>query len=143
MNANDARALYEDYLRTIYHERQIEQLARFFTPDVVAHPSPPGVEPGLPGVKVVVQAFLDTFSDIRITLDGIIHEGDRIAPRVTIQATHAGPFLGVPATGQRVQFRGFFHYRLQNGKMAEYWTLTDTLTVLQQIGAFPAPVRGG
>ena len=139
MDAKKAREFYLDYLNTIYAERKVEQLGRFFAPDVIAHPVPPDRAPGLPGVQAAVQAWVDAFADLRITLDSFVYDKDMLAPRITITGTHVGPLMGIPPTGKRVQFTDHPHYRLQDGKVAEVWDMADAVTLLMQLGANPFP----
>jgi predicted ester cyclase len=139
MDAKKAREFYLDYLNTIYAERKVDQLGRYFAPDVIAHPVPPGREPGLPGVQAAVQAWVDAFADFHITLDSFVYEKDRMAPRITISGTHVGTFLGIPPTGKRIQIIDHPHYQLRDGKVIELWDLADVVSLLMQLGASPFP----
>jgi predicted ester cyclase len=51
--------------------------------------------------------------------------------------THQGELLGVPASGKSVEFESIDIIRLEDGKVAEHWGVTDTMTLMQQIGAIP------
>ncbi|MGO4228912.1 ester cyclase [Arthrobacter sp. YAF34] len=48
------------------------------------------------------------------------------------------PLLGIAATGGTVESGRIDIIRLQDGKIAEHWGTTDTMTLVQQIGALPA-----
>lgn len=65
----------------------------------------------------------------------ILADGDEIAVRMMIHGTHNGELMGVPPTGKTVNFEGLIIYRLANGKIVEHWMQTDTMTLMQQIGA--------
>jgi predicted ester cyclase len=52
---------------------------------------------------------------------------------------HAGELLGIPATGNEVETEGLAVHRVRDGKIAEYWAVTDVARVLQQVGALPGP----
>jgi len=137
MNAREAREFFEEYLNTIYHQRRIEALDRFLAPDVTLHPPVPGFEPGLPGARAAVEAWLEAFSDLCISIEGFVFADDMIAPRLFLTAIHSGPFMGIPATGRRIHFRGHPHYRLRNGRLVEFWDSPDMLPVLRQLGVLP------
>jgi predicted ester cyclase len=68
-----------------------------------------------------------------------VSERDIVASRWMISGTHGGPFQGVPATGRLISFVGCDFSRVVDGKVAEHWAQFDLLSVLQQIGALPAP----
>jgi predicted ester cyclase len=55
------------------------------------------------------------------------------------KGVHAGELLGIPATGKEVETEGIAIHRVADGKIVEYWGVTDTVRVLQQVGALPAP----
>lgn len=139
MDAKAARSFYEEYLDTIYHRRELGQLGRFFATDIVPHPPVPGAALGLEAVRAAIAGWLEGFTENRFALDGFVFDGHILAARLHITAHHTGPFFGMPATGRRIDIIGHPHYRLEHGKVAEYWDLPDTLTLLQQLGALPAP----
>lgn len=50
------------------------------------------------------------------------------------EATHGGAFMGIPATGRRVEIRYMDFWKVQNGKIADNWVMVDFPHVLAQIG---------
>jgi predicted ester cyclase len=46
------------------------------------------------------------FPDLALVADGVIADGDNVAVRWHVTATHAGPGAGLEPTGRRVAFRG-------------------------------------
>jgi predicted ester cyclase len=51
------------------------------------------------------------------------------------QATHQGEYMGIPPTGNRVNFTGISIYRIERGQIAESWGVSDLLGMMQQLGA--------
>jgi steroid delta-isomerase-like uncharacterized protein len=107
-----------------------------------------GHDPSLPeelhgpqGFKDNVSMFRAAYSDARITVDDQIAEGDTVASRWTGRGTHDGELMGVPASGKHVTVSGIVVSRVANGKVVEEWTNWDTLGMLRQIGAVPAPTQ--
>lgn len=98
-----------------------------------------GVEPGIESIKQFYAAFWAAFPDSRLLFEDIFEAGDKVACRFVVEATHQGPFLGVPATGRRVTLPGITILRFANGKCVERWSQADFLAVMVQIGAVPAP----
>lgn len=76
---------------------------------------------------------------MEITVDIVIAEGDKVAYRYTWQGTHTGELQGVAATGRRATIIGMAICRLEGGRVAEEWWSTDSLGLMQQLGAVPAP----
>jgi predicted ester cyclase len=74
--------------------------------------------------------------------EDVIADDDRIAVRMKIHGTHKGELRGIPPTGKDVTFDGIIIYRLANGKIVEHWMQTDTMSLMQQLGAM-APASAG
>ncbi len=135
MNTAQAREFYQDYLVTIFTERKLEELDRFYAPNIIGNPPMPGVDHSLAGMKVFFRSFLESFSDIRYTIHLFVYDKEQelMAARITATAIHAGDFAGIPATGRRIEFGGHPFYRLENDKIAEYWDNSDVLVQLQRM----------
>lgn len=73
------------------------------------------------------------FPDLRIDIDDLIAEGDKVVARMTFHGTHRGPFRGIPATGRQVSFTAIRVYRLADGKIVESWANQDALGLLGQL----------
>jgi predicted ester cyclase len=80
-------------------------------------------------------AMRGPFSDIRTTSDELIAEGDRVAERWTSRFRHTGEFMGIAPTGAEIEILGFATYRLRDGRIVEFWGLSDAMGLMQQLGA--------
>ncbi len=80
--------------------------------------------------------FKTAFPDINWKLRADL-EGDKVVSRFTWTGTHRDTFLGIPATGRRVEVKGMAIDRLESGKMADSRILMDTLSMMQQLGVIP------
>jgi steroid delta-isomerase-like uncharacterized protein len=79
----------------------------------------------------------EAFPDLRMIEADSIKEGDKVAFRWLLSGTHAGEFMGVTATGKRVEAMGMDIVRLANGEIAEHWGEFDVMGLLRQIGVIP------
>ena len=108
-------------------------------PNVVVH------GPGAPGPmdREAFKQFRNTlytgFPDLLHTIEDMIAEGDKGASRFTGRGTHQGEFMGVPATGKQVVLTGLIVNRVVGDELAEQWHEFDSVGLMQQIGAIPAP----
>lgn len=80
--------------------------------------------------------FRRGFPDVVSTIEDLIAEGDKVVARWRSHATHQGEYMGIPATGNEVEFTGISLYRIEGGKIAESWNVEDKLGLMRQIGAF-------
>jgi predicted ester cyclase len=83
--------------------------------------------------------FRRGFPDVISTIEDLIAEGDKVVARWRSRATHQGDYMGIPPTGNEVEFTGISFYRIEGGKIAQSWNIEDQLGLLRQIGAFPEP----
>lgn len=65
------------------------------------------------------------FAELRVTLDDMLAEGDRVAVRATWRGVQVGPFRGAAPTGRRVAFTGMVFWRIAGGRIAERWAEID------------------
>jgi len=68
---------------------------------------------------------------------------DKVILRFTMVGTHTEPFLGIDATGRSVRIPGMTILRFEDQKCVERWSVTDSLSLLAQLGAFPWTIGGG
>jgi predicted ester cyclase len=114
----------------------------YIAPGYIGHdPSLPEPIRGIDGTKANYQQYIDAFSGAQITVDEQIAEGDIVATRWTGRGTHTGEFpgTGISPTGKDVTVSGITLSKIEGGKIIEEWTNWDTLGMLVQIGAVPAP----
>lgn len=125
--------LVEQYWRTGDADGFDEVLAS----DFVHHA--PGLPPDLEGMKQALPMFRAAFPDMRLTVEEMIAEGDKVVDRVTVRGTHEGELMGIPASGKQVEFTETHISRIADGKIVERWGQWDALGMMRQIGAVPAP----
>jgi steroid delta-isomerase-like uncharacterized protein len=96
---------------------------------------------GPEGFKQLIMMYRSAFPDLHLDVDELIAEGNTVVSRWTGRGTHEGEFMGIPPTGKQVSVTGVVISRFAGGKAVEDWELIDALTMLQQLGAIPAPER--
>ncbi len=107
---------------------------QFYSDDIIVH-GYHGIEPGLENVKQFYYAFWKAFPDAQVTVEDIVGDGDTLAARYIITGILHETFMGVAATGQRIELPGISILHFRNGKCFERWTCSDSLVLLKQIGA--------
>jgi predicted ester cyclase len=106
----------------------------------------PDVKQHIPFEVTGVQAFKDmvvsrlyrAFPDLRITIEDLIEEGDKVVEKDTVTGTHQGEFNGVKPTGKSVSYGEIFIMRFANGRIAEIWGVVDIFTQMKQLGVIAA-----
>ena len=59
--------------------------------------------------------------------------------KLTIRSTDKGPLPFAPATGKSIEIADTSIFRIEGGKIAEQWAVTDQLSLLVQLGQVEAP----
>lgn len=127
--------LVERFTEAVFLRFDAAEAADLVTADFVAHPwAPLGVPPGPAGVGPVVAAFRAAFDQVRVTLDDVLADGDRVAIRYRYAGRHCGDLFGIPATGRSFEMAGILVARVAQGRVAEYWREEDMLGLQQQLG---------
>jgi steroid delta-isomerase-like uncharacterized protein len=108
--------------------------------DFVEHEETPGLEPGKEGVKQLFRMYKAAFPDLRMEAEDILVSGDKVVARVSGTGTQQGEFMGMPATGRSIDVQLIDIIRFGDDGLAhEHWGVFDALTLMQQLGAIPAP----
>ncbi len=99
----------------------------------------PDVEGGvstksLEGWKELVTDFHRSFADASALVLMQIAEGDAVATRWQLTATHVGDFRGLEATGKEVTWTGIQIDRFDGGKIVESWVDWDKYRFLEGLG---------
>ncbi len=139
MGVAENKALVRRFLDEGFEKGDMAVVDELIAEDAVDHEAPPGLPPGREGIKMFLNMFRSAFSDLRFEIEDEIGEGDLVAQRITIHATHTGDFMGIPATGKRIAVSGIDITRVENGKLVEHWGATDNLGMMQQLGVIPTP----
>ena len=97
-------------------------------------------DPGLPfevvgpqGVERLADALLPAIPDMRLDIDDVVAEGEKVLVRLTIRGTHGGELMGVAPTGRPIEVAVLDLFHIRGGKLAEHWALLDNLGLLRQI----------
>lgn len=93
-----------------------------------------GLPPGPQTVKWTLGMFLGGFPDLRMEIDFVLADEDRVITRVRSTGTHRGTFLGHAATNKAFSATGIDIMRVDEGKIIERWTEFDTFGMLKQLG---------
>ena len=95
----------------------------------------------LPLGKHAVGAFLTelfaAFPDLQFNVGSRLALGDFVAEEWCMRGTHRGPFMGIPATGRRVEIPGMSLVKLVNGRFLSDQFYFDSGLVLRQMGLLP------
>ena len=114
---------------------ELDGLDALIAVDLDDHNPTPGVAPGLAGTKQTLSMYHAVFSNLRVTAEDMIANGDKVVARLTVKGTNTGEFMGLPPTGKQVTMSGIEMFRLAGSKIVERWAEFDMMGLMQQLGA--------
>jgi len=117
----------------IFNQGEFQVAEEIYAPDFQNHGLHQSAD--LKTDQEAVHAEKKAFPDLRMSVQQIISEGDKVAVLWTFQGTHTGSgYEGLPPTGTWVEVRGITIWRIVNGRIVEEWTsFSDTGAYLRML----------
>ena len=137
MSLEENKAVVRRFVEA-YNKRKLDLIDDFVAPDYVDHTNKVDRE----GLKRLFVMGLNAFPDWHETIEDIIAEGDKVWVRLAYTGTHRGEFMGLAPTCKKITSKAVDIYRIVNGKLAEYWNVTDNVNILKQTGAIEITEKG-
>ncbi len=143
MSTEQNKAVARQLVEEVFNRGNMSKIDEFMAPDFIEREElPPGIPRDREGVKMLTTMLRSAFPDFKATIDDLLAEGDKVVIRQTWSGTHKGEFMGIPPTGRSVSFGVIDVIRFSGGKVVEHWGLMDSMSLMQQLGAVPAPAQG-
>ena len=116
MSAEESKSVMSRFWE-VWEEGDIDRLDELLAPDYVNHTlAAPDLPPGPEGVKEIVIMFRSCIPDLRVVIEDMIAEGDRVATRYALEGTHRGDLFGVAPTGRALSIKSMMVERLSGGQ---------------------------
>lgn len=124
MSSTQYKTISQKFIEEVFNARKTEEANNFVTPDVIYHGMGEEVR-GLEEFKRWVAEDLSAFPDMKITIVDNFAEGNKVAVRWTLKATHEKDFADFPATHKKFETQGVEIFHFEGNKVKEAWTLSD------------------
>jgi steroid delta-isomerase-like uncharacterized protein len=135
--SQENKTIVRNYIEQVWNAHRPDRLDQFLAKGVVIHDAP-GIT-DFDSQKQFIAMTLAAIPDFKITIDAEIAEGDRVVQHHTYSGTQKGELLGFPATGRHAVIPGVIIFRVSGGKIAEMWGVSDSMSMMQQLGHMPQP----
>ena len=123
----------------MFNQHNPDLAAEFVTPDVKWHGGTLGSIEASENLVALLRGFIGALPDLNAQEQDIVADGDTVAIRFVVEATHQGELLGIAPTGRRVRWDAIDVYRVRDGKISEEWAADDLTAILNAVGAYKAP----
>lgn len=138
MSSDENKAVFQRLIELQEHG-DLDTADRVIAPNWVNHDGSPQPLRGPEGFKQLTLGFRSAFSDVRLEIEDMLAEGDKVAARWRFRGTNSGPFQGRPPTGKAVDVKATGIFRVVDGKVTDNWVNLDVLGLMKQLGVVPTP----
>ena len=137
---HDLRRLLQGFVDDVINAQDLEvALVERVAENFVELNPLPGQGAGRAGLATVLGMMFAGFPDLRWTLHDTLVEGERVMGFSTWTGTHAGEFMGIPATGRTATVEAWTIDRYRDGIFVESRMIMDVAALFGQLGVLPAP----
>ena len=132
--AEKNKATVQRFNKDFIENADVDAFNEIIAPVFINQTAPPGVPRGPEGVMYFFNHFLrPAFPDMRVEIQRQVAENDMVTTHKVFHVTHKGDFMGIPATGKKIDIEVMDIIRLQNGKFVEHWNVVDWQQVIAQL----------
>jgi steroid delta-isomerase-like uncharacterized protein len=118
----------------------IDGFGAMLSDDFVEHETTPGIAPTKAGTLEFFRIYRSAFPDLHFEPEDYIASGDKVVTRCTVSGTNTGDFMGMPATGKRMEVEIIDIVRFEDDGLGhEHWGVADVMGMMQQLGVVPMP----
>jgi steroid delta-isomerase-like uncharacterized protein len=92
---------------------------------------------GPDAAKAVLALYEVAFPDLNVIIEDAFSAEDKVCTRWIFEGTQTGDLPDLPATGRPFSVKGITVDRIEDGKLAESWSMWDVSAFAQQLGIAP------
>ncbi len=129
------RKLFEE----VFNVGNMELIDELVAYDVVDHGKIIFAQPEGPGgMAEGIRMLLVAFPDLSAYVKRLVGEEDFVVAHVAMAGTNTGPYPRVQEPTERyTEWESMVLVRIENGKIAELWGVSDRMGMLTQLGILP------
>jgi len=120
--SDESKAVVRSYYERVINGRDLDAVEEFFADARMVE-----------GVRRGCFSYFNAFPDLHVSLDEFIAEGDKVFLRSTLTGTHDGEYKGLEPTGRHVATECAEIFRIESGRFAGYWCLTNVAGLMRQL----------
>ncbi len=133
MSTKQNKVIVYRFIDEAYNKRNLTVGDELLATDVVLHISNADIR-GREGWKQYANGVLAGFSDIVISVEDTIAEGDKVVANWICHGSHTGELQGIAPTGKQATWTGIAIYRFAGGRIEEVWVWNDIWGMMRQLG---------
>jgi steroid delta-isomerase-like uncharacterized protein len=135
--SEENKAVLRRWFDEVWNNARADVIEELFDENGIAHglsDDPSNPIRGPRDYRPFYEAFRQGFPNLKVVIEDMVAEGDKVAARCSVRGSHEGDFLGRAATQSPVEITGMTIVRIDNGKIVEAWNNFDFMTLYKQVG---------
>lgn len=128
------KKIIEDYMEEVWNKKNLSVIDEVFDESALIH-SPLGQLKTSAEMLETVKEWINAIPDIKVELLHTLEENGIVVSHWKATGTHKSDLNGRQASGNPVSYHGVTMYRLENGKVKEYWAYLDSWSLEKQMQA--------
>jgi steroid delta-isomerase-like uncharacterized protein len=122
-----------------YNSASYDSLKTIIAKDVVDHNPDNGEKPGLDGMIDMYRQYVAAFPDVKMTVNDMVIEGDKVTVRATVEGTNTGKMMGAPPTGKKMSVTMMEEFVIKDSMVTDRYGVFDAAAMMAQLGMLPTP----
>ena len=136
--SDENKAIVRRYYREAWEQGDVRVIDELFATDVELHMAGVPEDPFGPApVKQLAAMAKTAFPGLRVTIEDLVAERDKVVATVSLHGPHDGTAQGAPPRTATAGWRRIDIFRLHRGKIVEHWSDRDDHALLQRLGIAP------
>jgi len=125
------------WFEEVWNKGRADAIEEMFDENGIAHglsDDPANPMRGPKDYRPFYSTLREAFPNIKVVVEDMVAEGDKVAARCSVSGKHEGDSLGIAATQLPVDFNGITIVRIADGKIVEAWNNFDFMKMNRQLG---------
>lgn len=125
------------YIEEVVNNRKLELVNELFSSEYIFHEMDGTTSKHIENNTLVpfLEYLFNAFPDLHYTVIDVVADGNLVALNLSASGTHQDEFLGFAATGNKVEFKEMFFFKIVDQKITEGWGVVDVEGVKEQLGS--------
>jgi len=123
------------YFEQLVNKRKLEMVGELFSPEFVSHNMDGKWSRSIKDNVLVpyLQSLFTAFPDFKYTITDLIAEGEKVAIAVSVTGTHQDVFLGINGSGNKINYKECYIFKMSHHKIVEAWVVADINRLEKQL----------
>ena len=133
---SDYKALVREMFGAIAAGQDVDAaIDKYMAEDFVEHEEVPGMDNTRDTPRRLFKMMQAAFTDFHVDVHDVLQDGDKVVARISFVGTHTGEFMGVPASGNPVNFDAVDIVQMRGDQCSAHWGVMDVAGAMAQMGA--------